>query len=280
MIELIEKRQENSKTFKLDDRKTQLVISIGAVHYKDDYGSDEQWKDIDLTWEGNKITKAPYELTLDDKKLTLRNKKTGEVSTIELLEAHPVGLNYEVIPDLTQVHFRHTLSSDEVPFVAKFKITGKGIIRTRAFDDEGELELETTLKDGILTEKLVAIKDKYTGIIRPAKGKIKIDPTWQVSASTDDCLRQKNGDAFIIDHNNIVAGITTPPTPQFGCGMRFQSITIAKDATIVTAYFTLRAAPGDSHSTPSPKRRGCRSLLASPKRRGRPATRTLRPQRL
>ena len=244
MIELLEKRQENSKTFRLDNGQRQLVVSIGAVHYKDNYAdANEQWKDIDLTWEGNKITKAPYELTLDDKKLTLRNKKTGEVSTIELLSATP-NLPFEILPEFSAVKFRHAISSDKVPFEAKFKVTGKGF-RTRAFDDEGELELETDLEAGILTEKLSAIKDKVTKEIRQAKGKIRIDPTWQVGASTDDCLRQKNIDAFIIDHNNIVAGVTgAAQTPQFGCGMRFTGIAIPQGATIDTAHFTLRAATG------------------------------------
>ena len=81
--EILALRNENSKTFALDNGKRQLVLSIGAIHYKDNYADkSEEWKDIDLTWVGNRITKAPYELTLDGQKLTLKNNKTGEVSTI------------------------------------------------------------------------------------------------------------------------------------------------------------------------------------------------------
>ena len=87
MNELVSLRQENSKTFDLGDGKHAWEGTIGAIHYKDDYSDkSEAWKDIDLTWEGNCISKAQYELTLEGKKITVKDKKTGEVSTIELLE--------------------------------------------------------------------------------------------------------------------------------------------------------------------------------------------------
>ncbi len=187
MIELTNLRNETSKTFDLEGRKRSCEISIGAVHYKDDYADPiEQWKDIDLTWEGNRITKAPYELTVEGQKITVRDKKTGNVSTVELLSSKPLGMKWEIVPANTSISFRHALSPDKVPFEAQFRVTGKIPLITRAFDDEGELELEASLVDGILTEKLSVIRDRLTGEVRPTKGNIRIDTSLTVQPSAKD----------------------------------------------------------------------------------------------
>ena len=243
MEELLTLRQENSKTYDVGSGKRQLVVSIGAIHYKDNYADkSEQWKDIDLTWEGNRITKAPYELTLDGKKITVKDKKSGEVSTIELLSIFPPGVMFEIVPEYTRVSFRHILLSDKIPFEAKFKITGKGLITTKAFDDEGELELETERVDGVLTEKLSKVIDKETHKERPAKGNIRIDPTWQVGASSDDASRRLNPDYWSLIWPGIIAGHQDPGAGYlYGGGMRFTNITIPQGATVSTAYLTLRA---------------------------------------
>ncbi|MDO8743098.1 MAG: hypothetical protein Q7J30_00870, partial [Candidatus Azambacteria bacterium] len=152
--EIINLRQENSKTFNLGNGQRKLEASMGAIHYKDNYANaSEQWKDIDLTWVGNQITKAPYELTLDGKKITVRDKKTGDISTIELLDVTPAGFPFKIVPENSAVRFRHTLPSDKVPFEASFRVTGKIPLSTHAFDDGGGLELGTTLVGDILTEK-------------------------------------------------------------------------------------------------------------------------------
>ncbi len=244
MQELPEKRQENSKRFRVDSKTRQLVVSIGAVHYKDDYADQrESWKDIDLTWEGNKITKAPYELTLDGKKITIKDKKSGEVSTIELLDSKPVGLKWEIVPEHTRVSFRHTLSPDKVPFEARFKIVGNiPFLRTRALDDEGELELETSIVGGILTEKLTSIRNKETGVVRPAKGQIRIDPTYQVGTSSDDAFRRLEDDFWSLTNIYGSAGSDSAINYKNGAGMRFLNMIIPKGSSIDTAKLTLRAA--------------------------------------
>ncbi len=240
--ELIGRRTANSKTFDLGNGRRRLVSHIGDVHYKDNYADlGEVWKDIDLTWEGNRITKAPYELILEGKKLILKDKKTGEVSTIELLESKPVGLKWEIIPEFTRVCFRHILPSDKVPFEAKFKVTGKIPFGTRASDDEGALELETALADGILTEKLSSVKDKETGEARAAVGSIKIDPTWDVGASSDDAHRELGTGEWSLTYSGVVAGANSGTFNRAGCGMRFTNITIPQASTIDQAYLTLRA---------------------------------------
>ncbi len=240
MKDILNLRQENSKTYNLGGNKRQLVVSIGAIHYKDDYANEkEQWKDIDPTWEGNKITKAPYELTRDNNKFTFKDKRTGEISTIERVSVFPPGIGLEIIPELSAVRFRHTLPSVNIPFEAQFKVTGKAPA-TKAFDDEGELELEATLVDEVLTEKLSQVKDKQTGKIRPAKGNIRIDPTWQVAALVDDCYRRLAGEGWDPNNSNQYAGCQSGLYPQVGGGMRFLNITIPQGSTIDTAKFTLR----------------------------------------
>lgn len=254
--ELIEKRTANSKTFDLGNGRRQLVTHIGAIHYKDNYADKgEQWKDIDLTWEDNRITKAPYELTLDGKKLTLRDKKTGEVSTIELLSSNPA-IRWEITPRNDKVSFRHTLPSDKIPFEAQFRITGKVPFVTRASDDEGELELETSFVDGILTEKLSQVKDKEIGQARPAKGNIRVDPTWSVGAAYDDCKVKWDDTGFwVIEQESIYqeVGRGSLAALKLGGGMRFTGVTIPQGATISAAYLTFRCNNAYSSTTVNSK---------------------------
>ncbi len=240
MIEIIGLRQENAKTFWVDSKKKQLQVSIGAIHYKDDYASDEQWKDIDLTWELNRITKAPYELTLDGQKLTIRDKRSGEVSTIELLDAKPPGMKWEIVPENTRVSFRHILPSDKIPFEAKFKVTGKGLIATKAFDDDGELPLEVTLKDGLLTERLTV-----SSLVRPVKGMVRIDPTWQVEAGTDDCAYRLS-DGYWSTTYRFRAGYYDSSYNKWGSAARFLNITIPAGTTITLANLVLTCYASNS----------------------------------
>ena len=240
--EILKARTENGKVFDLGNGKRRLESYIGARHWKDDYSDPtEAWKDIDLTWEGNSITKAPYELIRDGNKLTFKDKKTGEVSTIELVSVKPAGIPFEIIPEFSAVRFQHILPTDKIPFEAQFKVTGKAPI-TRAWDNEGELGLDTAFKDGVLTSKLSEVKDKLTGLARVAKGSIRIDPTWQVVASTDDCRRTLGAVPAFSLTVYLWAGTWYIPAEQcwYGNGMRFTNITIPHGATITGAYLTLR----------------------------------------
>jgi hypothetical protein len=242
-VEIIEKRTENSKTYWLGGNKYSTEISVGVIHYKDDYANpNEGWKDINLAWEGNRITKAPYELTLDGQKIIVKDKKTSDISTIELISIKPAGLKFEIVPENTRVSFRHILSSDKVPFEAQFKIAGKSLT-TRAFDDEDELELETSLVSGILTEKLSEVKDKQTGEIRPAKGEIRIDPTWQVGASTDDCYMEPGYWSTILGSFSVGYG---GGSSDYRSAARFLNITIPPGATITLANLILTAKVASS----------------------------------
>jgi len=144
------------------------------------------WVDINPCWDGNRVVGAPYNLIKDGDKITVTDKTTGNVSVIEILSVSPSGIKSEIVLENTRIHFRHTLPSDKIPFEAQFKVTGEIPLSTRAFDDEGELELKTSLVDGILVEKLSQVRDKETKELRTAKGNIRIDPTLTVQPSGKD----------------------------------------------------------------------------------------------
>jgi len=261
--ELIERRTANTKTFDLGNKR-QLVTHIGDVHYKDNYADkNEQWKDIDLTWEGNRITRAPYELTHEGSKLTLRDKKTGNITTIELdriggkripdvawegsrglakISNVALDTDLEIIAEFSAIRFRRVLKSDKAPLEARFRVTGDtSLITIRASDEYGDIPVETSLKDGLLTETLKPD--------RMVKYPVRIDPTWQVGASSDDCYRRLTTSDWGLTDICLSAGANSSTRYQYGGGMRFTNITIPKGATIVTAYLTLRCGISTAGTT-------------------------------
>ena len=260
--EIVGLRQENSKTFQIEGTQRQIVVSMGAVHYKDNYANEtETWKNIDLTWEGNKITKAPYELTLEGNKVTIRDKKSGDVSTIELLdigfESIPKNLEWnllqdnkeakakipdivldtdlEIVTEFGAVRVTRILKSDKAPLEATFRVTGN--FRVRASDADGDLSVETTLIDGILIETLKPD--------RPVKYPVRIDPTWQVGGdegSTDDCTRNTvTTDFFSTTYSALYLGYSSPSYPSRGSAARFLNVAIPAGSTIVSAALILTA---------------------------------------
>ena len=141
MKEILGWRTENSKTYDLGGRNRAVEVSIGAIHYKNNYADKtEPWEDIDLTIRDGKLTTAPYELAIDGKRITVRDKKTGDISTIEPISVKPTGLKFEIVPGNTRICFRHILPSIKIPFEAQFRVTGKIPLITRAFDDKGKLK--------------------------------------------------------------------------------------------------------------------------------------------
>lgn len=245
MKEILSLRQENSKTFALDDGKRQWRGSVSAIHYKDNYADkSEEWKDIDLTWEGNRITKAPYELTLDGNKITIKDKKSGEVSTIELIEIggvaipvqaweHSKGLakatDLEIVADLSSVRFARILKSGSAPLETKFRVTGKIPFRVMARDGERDLPVEWDIKDGILTETLKAD--------RPIKYPVRIDPTWSVAANTDDTTRGYDASYWGLNDSGWWCGYIDATNHDLGAAARFLNVTIPNGAVIDTAVF-------------------------------------------
>ena len=247
--EVIEKRTPTSKTYYLGNSRYALDSYIGAIHYKDDYADPkEQWKDIDLTWEGNRITKAPYELTLEGNKVTVRDKKTGEISTIELLEiggipippqvwerskglAKAFATDLEIVVGNGSVSFARILKSDKAAVEAKYRITGNMLLRVKASDTEDELPVEWSVKDGTLTETLKPD--------RPVKYPVWIDPTLdpQVGASADDATELESTGAMGLTAVDIWISSSSIQSQRYWGGFRFVSASFpAMGTTIDVAY--------------------------------------------
>ena len=109
------------------------------------------------------------------------------------------------------------------------------LIKIKASDEDGNLPVDNTIKDGILTERLNSNREiKYP---------VKIDPTWQVGTGTDDAYRRIETDNFWnLTDNNITVGAYNGTYYEYGGGMRFTNITIPQGATITEAYLTLRCS--------------------------------------
>jgi len=265
-IEITAERTANSKTYDLGGRTRQVEVAMGDIHYKNDYSNDkEPWKDIDLTVKNGYLGTAPYELWIDGNKYTMRDKRTGEVSTIELLTSS--SKNFEVKIENTKVSFTHTIDARELPYVATFKVNGRGF-SIKASDDIGGIQVDTSFDnpadkvmdwsevtnknftqidrdeigwlEGIITESIINIKDTDTGFIRLASGKIKVDPTWQVVTGTDDCY--KVAALFDVNSLDFRAGDILIGTNPAGSAARFVGINIPAGATINTATLKLTAS--------------------------------------
>jgi len=251
--EIVELRQENSKTFQMEDGKRQLVVSMGAVHYKDNYTNEsESWKDIDLTWNQGYVGNAPYELWLDGNLVTVKYKRTGEVTTIELIETGGIpatltsweqtegiakASGLEIVLGNSGFRFTRIIESDKVPTEAKYRVLGSTAgVSVHARDADGiSLEVDYTLEDGILTETLKP--DQVT------KYPVRIDPTWRVGTGTDDCWRRLTVDEWHLDYNYQQAGASSATNYEYGGGMRFPNIPIPQGTTIEDGTFlTFRAA--------------------------------------
>ena len=85
-VEVINKRNETSKTFSLGNGKFRIAKTIGPVHYKNNRNDrNEEWKEIDLTPEdkGNRfeIHQAPYDLEISKEKISISytSKEGGNI---------------------------------------------------------------------------------------------------------------------------------------------------------------------------------------------------------
>ena len=159
--EVIEDRSEFSKTYYQGGNRYTLVTGGDTQHWRENwYDETEPWKEVDLTWEHlpggvRQITKAPYILVQDGNLVTFTDRRTGEVSTIERISVTP-NVPYEIIPFVDGFSYQCRVANLNVPFEARYRVTGNPRLVSRAYDDAGEFELETTFVNGILTEKFPA----------------------------------------------------------------------------------------------------------------------------
>lgn len=269
-IELIAERKENSKTFDLGNGRRGLDISIGAIHYKDNYGNrQEQWKDIDTRIVDGRVDKAPFILTIDaaNKSIHVKSKCDGAECSLKfsrlttkrlaasLSPVSPIvkgntvtwkdiALDTDLIIEVQsgRVRFKRIIKSDKAPDEIEFDVTEKGnsMLSVRAIDANGDsVKVIGKLEGGKLTESID---------LKGRKFPIEIDPTIEprVGASTDDC-DVYDGTGIDLTRAYLVMGLTSGYS--YSVGLRFTGVTIPDGATIATAYVTLLAYASDAGDT-------------------------------
>lgn len=257
MEEIIEERRECGKAFNLGNGRTRLEISTGPIHFKEDYDDpNEMWKDIDLSWKGNKIDKVPYILTHDGKTITVINRKTKLEHTLELLDGRPMTWNrgqgkaecrlddciIQVIASPYAVRFRKLINKEGAPLRSEFRIEGDmDKVHCEGRDNEGRLKIKQSLKDGILSE---AVNET-----RSLKYPVSLDPTideFPVLAVNDDASYRPPTSAYPTpqyarDDVENPAGRDSDSKPWGSC-LRFNTVDVAKDSLIHSAFIRFRAA--------------------------------------
>ena len=192
--EIIDLRGENSKTYYTGNGTFQTTIFGGSIHYKDDYGNaTEEWKDINLKWDGRYLDTAPYVLSVARNEtflsVTFKDKQTGDYVVIKPISTglEKVSLpNLIVVPSNEGIRIQRQIPDETCSLTAQFKVESGGEsirISTSAADADGKpLSVEYSIKDGILTETIIPA----TADGKPAKYPITADPTLSVYSSTSD----------------------------------------------------------------------------------------------
>lgn len=202
--DIISKRTANSKHFDLGNGKYRAEIYSIPVHYKDNYtDKTELWKDIDLTWQNGKITKALYYAKLNGLTLTVTDKQTGKVAIIALEKVGKTSVNTEstftfignkaTIKDFAldtdleieatpeTVKYTRVLKSDKATLDAQFDIKGDWEVGYSAEDaDRIPLTVTKSLTAGKTTETIQTKDLQYTdfmGETKTAQYPIRIDPS-------------------------------------------------------------------------------------------------------
>jgi len=290
--ELIDKRTENSKTSYLGGGSYSLDSSIGVIHYKDDYASaTEKWKNIDLTpVEGKTKTEmvvktAPYELTIDGLNVTVKDKKTGSITTLKLTDigtattgstavATPIltfangkatakdvftDTDLEISWENSRINYTRILKSANAPSLAKFDIsqTGTGItITTKAEDsktaDDKSVPVISEIKGGVLTENI----DTTTHTLSYP---VRIDPTLDiiVNLGTDDCYTENSVMYETRTYINIGKVYAD------NAGWRFRSVTIPNGSNVTDAWLDIWAASSQAVDTVRTKLSGEQSATSA-----------------
>lgn len=274
--EIIEKRTENGKTKYLGTGingwpRFALEVSMGPVHYKDNYNDvNEQWKDIDLTIVNGVITKAPYVLTMnyDDLSLSVYDKRSGDTVNLKLIGIPPgqlkkvtpiistgqvsfsevlTNLDLQIVAENGRVSFKRIIKNSSVSHKATFSLSQTGNtlgVKYRASDSKNDrrnpIIVDSSLVNGVLIEEVSLTKN--TDIQYP----LEIDPSVDilVDQSSDDCYLNSGGFSLLsafTSSGHIITDLST--------GMRFNNVTVTKDAIINSAHITF-ISYGDEASNP------------------------------
>lgn len=237
-VELVNLRNECSKTFVLEDGRRQLIAKPCPVHYKNDYlNLSEQWKEIDLRPVGGRIDKAPYILQIDPATLSASytDKKTGKttVISVESIADIPISsvlskltrtlesdknvtrlkvggihsdIQFEIVATRMGVSFRRIIKEGVKP-TAIFKQTGDKIpVLVRAFDYDGKFidTQHSVIGDNINETVTLPSNVKYP---------ISIDPTiTPFSSASDGYIVQQDpvyATVWAAATGTVTAGLTT-----------------------------------------------------------------------
>jgi len=76
------------------------------------------------------------------------------------------------------------------------------------------------------------------------KLEIFLDPTWQVSASSDDCYVKREDSSIYLTEFEVRVGYASALQETYDAGLRFTNVTIPRGAKIESAYLTLIAYTG------------------------------------
>lgn len=242
-IELINKRTETSKTYLVGENKYSIDAHINAIHYKDDYlNSNETWKDIDLTWDGKRLDKAPYILIKDDKSLvySITSKKTSDSLSIAPLSFGGLPANdKDFIIGLSVTGFSltrqiNTITDKNEAYFAITDIPESMSIKVLAYDSDGYLiDVDSYIENHILYESIQPNKlttSKFPIFINPI---IDINP----SADTDDMTEDYHtGETIDPTYSNIVKSGATGNV-RIACGNRF-SVSVNKSVEVTSCYTT------------------------------------------
>lgn len=202
--EIISRRGESSKTYDLGNGKRRAIFSSGVIHYKDDY-SDlfEQWKEIDLTWDGKRLDTTPYILEVDDNIITFTDKKTRDSVSISLSRIGESSLvpsrnKIEVIPFNEGVRLQWQIAESSIvntqdekqSLSAEFSVDIEGDsvqIRARAMDADGDpVPVEYEIRDGKLYETVRVDLFESDTDKREVRYPITVDPDLTIQPSCKD----------------------------------------------------------------------------------------------
>lgn len=252
MTEVISRRTENSKTFLQKDGKFRCDISIGAIHYKDDYAKDLEWKDIDPTYfsensEYKLYDRMPIKVKVFKNKVgyEVESKKTGQIIKVELEGDKPDKRDVEFEYEITgsRVKLWKTAKTDTISKI-KWKVTtiGTGNLKfwekPEAFDltkeDSGTLtgfekvDIKTTkteFKDGFYWEEEL-IKD------------VKIDTDTSEISANDGFEIGESPHTMSVGGYAVACGLNK----YYWAGFRFTTVSIPKGATVSSASLAVKCS--------------------------------------
>jgi hypothetical protein len=263
--EILEKRTDNSKTFVNPDGTFTWGGKIGAIHYKEDYENDTEWKEIDTTLvdmgDHFLMDKAPIVVKVYKDKVgyEITARRSGHKFTVELDGKNPdekdVEFEFDVQSD--RVRLWKTIKTNKISSL-KWKITeeNKAIgLHSLKFRENPEA-IDLVEKDEKGDAKKVVVETSKTPIDiksfyweeKNLKSNLKIDTdvNYQVGASADDGYVSINSSTFKSGNDPLTYGNISGVT--YGIWFRLLNVAVAQGSTISAAYFDIYGYSGAGSS--------------------------------